>query len=247
MNEKKVRLQVLLAKLGLGSRRGVIRLIAGGAVQVNGQVTLEKGLRIDPQKDYIEINGKKIDCAVLYKKYYYIFHKPVGVTTTLSDIHADKSVADYLKNIGHRLFPVGRLDKNSSGLLLLTNDGELAFRLLHPKFGIQKKYLVTLNEMPAPEIIKKIQQGVQLEKNERTAPVEVEVILEKKGCCQMFLTLREGKKREIRRIFKKFGYQVSQLKRIQFGPLKLGNLAAGRFRELTTSEISELKRSVSLK
>ena len=136
------RLQVILARFGIASRRGVVVMIEDGKVQVNGKAVFEKGFRVDSAKDKITVEGQELSLQEAFKKVYYLFYKPKGVMTTMQDPHAPKTVADYFQEVSARLFPVGRLDRDTTGFLLMTNDGELAFRLTHPKFGVEKKYHV---------------------------------------------------------------------------------------------------------
>jgi len=246
MEAKKERLQVILARLGYGSRRNVVRLIEEGAVSINGKIIMEKGFRCDPEKDHLEVFGKPINLQSLsLHKRYFLLNKPCGVTTTVSDPFAQKTVLDFFREIPERIFPVGRLDKDTSGLLLLTNDGELAFRLTHPRFGVIKKYYLIISAEIDKELIKAIENGVEIGDG-HLARAKVEVISRRKGQSEILLTLQEGKKREIRLIFKKLHIGIKLLQRVQFGPLSLGNLKPGQWRELLPEEVNRLKKSVGL-
>jgi pseudouridine synthase len=240
-NPKGERLQVALARHGLASRRGVVELIESGKITVNGAVVREKGHRVQPG-DVLAVEGRELSLEESREKRTFLFYKPKGVMTTLQDPHAEKTVADYFQDISTRLFPVGRLDRDTTGLLLMTNDGDLAFRLTHPKFGVQKRYAVRVEGVVTPEKAQTIAKGVDLEEG-RTAPCYVKI--EDASAKETILTvvLHEGKKRQIRRVFDSIGHRVLQLERIQYGPLGLGNLRPGQKRELKPSEIQALERA----
>ena len=238
--QKGERLQVVLARLGIASRRGVVEIIEAGKVQVNGQVVWEKGLRVDPAKDKINVEGREFSTQLPPKKAYYIFYKPKGVMTTLQDPHAEKTVADFFQLVPERLFPVGRLDRDTTGVLLMTNDGELTFRLTHPKFGVDKKYHVKVQGVVTEDAAKKIEKGVELEEG-MTAPCVVRIDEKTKRETRLTVTMHEGKKRQIRRIFQKIGHRVLELERFQYGPLTLGDMKPGQKRTLTPQEIEALK------
>lgn len=239
------RLQVALARFGIASRRGVVSLIEEGKVLVNGKAVLEKGFRVDPVRDKITVDGKPL-AAGEQKKRYFIFNKPKGVMTTLQDPHAERIIADFFKDVPARLFPVGRLDRDTTGLIIMTNDGELAFRLMHPKFGVKKKYRARVEGIVTKEEIGLLEKGVMLEEG-KTAPCKIEI--EKAGRKDTLLSviLHEGKKRQIRRIFELIGHWVVELERLSYGPLSLGNLRPGEKRELTAQELRQLKDSAGLK
>ncbi len=240
-----LRLQVVLAQAGLASRRGVVDLITSGQITVNGQVVVEKGFRVNPETDQIAVNGSPIGNISDIQKVYYIFHKPKGVTTTMSDPHAEKPISEFFKDVTERIFPVGRLDLDTTGLILLTNDGEISFRLTHPKFGIEKKYQALLSDYLSDEDKAEIEKGVSLEEGE-TAPCKV--IIHERTPVQTNVTviLHEGKKRQIRRMFEMAGNRVLELHRFEYGPLGLGTLRPGQRCELTGKEIQSLKKAVGL-
>ncbi len=240
------RLQVVLARFGLASRRGVVSLIESGAVQVNGQVVLEKGFRVDASKDKVSVNGKELEIAVDTEKRYFIFYKPKGVMTTMQDPNAERVVADFFKDISARLFPVGRLDRDTTGLLLMTNDGELAFRLTHPKFGVLKKYRATMEGFLTDDEIAMIEKGIRLEEGP-TAPCKVQLERRVPRETTLVIVLGEGKKRQIRRIFEKVGHYVTDLERISYGPLSLGELRMGQKRELNFRELQSLRKAAGLR
>ena len=240
------RLQVTLARYGLASRRGVVTMIEEGRVKVNDVVVREKGFRVDSAKDAIVVDGQPLqpDAVSLHKE-YFIFNKPKGVMTTLQDPHADRTVADYFKDVQARLFPVGRLDRDTTGLLLMTNDGELTFRLTHPKFGVKKKYRAVVEGVVTKEEAQKLEKGVRLEDG-MTAPCQIEIQATGPNETVLFVTLHEGKKRQIRRIFEKIGHWVKALERLSYGPIVLGDLRQGIKRELTSREIHQLKSAAGL-
>lgn len=239
------RLQVVLARFGIASRRGVVSLIENGQVLVNGKPVLEKGFRVDLSKDKVSVEGRELPTDQSPEPTYYIFNKPKGVMTTLQDPHAERIVADYFQDVLVRLFPVGRLDRDTTGLLLMTNDGELAFRLTHPKFGVEKKYRVKVKGFVTDEDARKLEKGVDLEEGP-TAPCVVQVEARSKRETALMVILHEGKKRQIRRIFESVGHRVIELERFQYGPLLLGEMRLGQKRRLTASEVISLKIATGL-
>lgn len=237
-----IRLQVVLARYGLASRRGVVEMIDAGRVQVNGQVVREKGHRVDSEADTISVDGRELAKGHGLRKRWFLFYKPKGVMTTLQDPHAESTVGDFFGDVSERLFPVGRLDRDTTGLLLMTNDGELAFRLMHPRYGVPKRYRAEVAGAVPDATLKRLEKGVELEEGV-TAPCQIKV--EDRRAKQTILTiqLHEGKKRQIRRIFEKVGHRVETLHRFQYGPLTLGDLRPGERRELTDHELSDLERA----
>ncbi len=243
---KKERLQVVLAHFGIASRRGVVEMIEAGQVSVNGEAVKEKGFRVDPLHDKITVDGKLLETAAPQKKRYFIFNKPKGVMTTLQDPNAESTVADFFKDIPERIFPVGRLDRDTTGLLILTNDGELSFRLTHPKFGVAKHYRAVVRGIVTDEKIKYLEKGVELEEG-MTSPCKIKIEEKSPRQTVLLVTLHEGKKRQIRRIFQKVGHFVKDLNRISYGPLALGSLEEGRRRELTAREVKTLYEATGKK
>ena len=226
-----------MAAAGIAARRKCEALILEGLVSVNGETVRDLGRQVDPGKDKILYRGKPVSFEA---PVYFLLHKPAGYTTTVSDPHAEKTVLELVPSaLSHkvRLFPVGRLDKDSTGLLLLTNDGELANRLIHPRYGVGKRYEVTLDRPLEEKARAKLLRGVQLEEG----PARAERVEELSGR-KVRLTLREGKKREIRRMFDRVGYRVQELCRVEFGTLKLADLPSGQGRLLTPQEEAALKR-----
>jgi pseudouridine synthase len=239
------RLQKIIAHAGLASRREAEQWIIEGRVAVNGAVVRELGACADPVKDSIKVDGKRIKVAGA--PLYFAFHKPPGVVTSLADPQGRPDLTAFLKNAGRqRVYPVGRLDFNSTGLLLLTNDGELAQRLMHPRFGVTKLYHVKLSSCPDAEDLARLRQGIRLEDG-ITAPARVRVLQKLKKNAWVEIELHEGRKREVRRMFMALGYYVEKLVRMRFGAVSLGRLAPGAVRPLTASEVAQLKASVGLR
>ncbi len=237
---KQERLQKILAHAGVASRRHAETLIAEGKVKVNGQVVTTLGTKINPEKDRVTVEGRPIDLHP--QKIYIILNKPVGFLSTRKDPRGRRTVYDLLPEYNPtELHPVGRLDYDSEGLLLLTNDGELTYRLTHPSKKIDKGYVADV-EFPGglnPAIIKKLKEGVLLEDG-RTAPAKVRVLDRWDDGGRLHLTIHEGKYRQIRRMMQALGGQVKRLKRETLGPLSLKGLALGKYRKLTQQEIKEL-------
>lgn len=244
--DKTERLQVALARCGIASRRGVVTMIEEGRVKINDVVVREKGFRVDIAKDTIVVDEQPLQVnATSRHKEYFIFNKPKGVMTTLQDPNAERIVADYFRDVPARLFPVGRLDRDTTGLLLMTNDGQLTFRLTHPKFGVKKKYRAVVEGIVTKEEAQKLERGVRLEDG-MTAPCQIEIQATGAAETVLFVTLHEGKKRQIRRIFEKIGHWVKTLERLSYGPIALGDLRQGAKRELTVREIIQLKGAAGL-
>ena len=223
-----MRLQVFLSKAGVSSRRAARDTITSGKIRVNGRKVLEPSFKIDPEKDSVLLNNKKI---IPRKKIYILLHKPKGVTTTKKDLHAPKIVMDLLPREHRHLNPVGRLDKDTTGLILLTNDGDLINRLTHPRFEIEKVYIVKLDRGLNQQDASRLEKGVMLD-GKRTLPCRIK----SRNRTSLEMILREGRKRQIRRMFLKLGYKVMALKRIKEGELYLGSLPEGKWRFLTREE-----------
>lgn len=239
------RLQKILARAGLASRREAERWILEGRITVNGAVVRKLGSQADPAKDSIKVDGKRVKAAAA--PLYYAFHKPPGIITTLNDPEHRPDLTPFLARLGEkrRVFPVGRLDYNTTGLLLLTNDGELALRLTHPRFGVKKLYQVKLSACPTEEDLTRLRKGIRLDDG-MTAPARVRVIEKLKKNAWVEIEVHEGRKREVRRMFEALGYFVEKLIRIRVGPILLGALAPGDLRSLSQIEIQLLKRAVGL-
>lgn len=233
------RLQKILANAGVASRRKCEELIKEGKVAVNDVIVRELGAKADPERDVITVNGKPIKRE---QKLYLIFHKPKGVITTMSDPQGRTTVRDYLKGIKERVYPVGRLDYDTEGLLLLTNDGELANKLTHPKHHVPKTYLATVEKVPHGNDLEKLKRGIRLEDG-MTAPAEVEyhdVDADGKQAT-ISITIHEGRNRQVRRMFEAIGHPVIRLKRVSFGGIHLGGLQRGKYRKLTPEEVQLLR------
>lgn len=240
------RLQKILASSGIGSRRECEKLIEQGDVTVNGEVVTEQGLKFDPQKAAIKVHGKLLQDSPTYQ--YLILHKPPGVLTMVKpDPEGRQTLLNLFgRRMKSRVFPVGRLDFNSEGLLLLTNDGELAYRMTHPKFKLPKVYEVKVHGVPSKKILDILSQGVHLEDG-RTQPAKVRVLRTTGKNTWMKFTLYEGKKRQIRRMCEKVRLPVTKLRRVKIGPLGLRGLERGQFRFLSDEEIHQLKEAVKLR
>lgn len=237
-NNNLVRLQKYMAECGVASRRKCEELIQMGKVKVNGHIA-EIGCKINPKKDLVTVRGKKINKEE--KMYYIMLNKPRGYVTTVSDELGRKTVMDLI-NIDARVYPVGRLDKDSEGLLILTNDGSFANALTHPKHNYAKVYRVTVRPKITDEILETLRNGIEID-GRKTAPCDINVITEEEGRVVLEFILREGRNRQIRKMCEVVGLEVARLKRISIGPVKLGMLKAGQTRMLTDNEIKKLLRS----
>lgn len=235
------RLQRALARAGFGSRRACEELIVEGKVRVNGQVAV-LGDRVDPTADEVRVDGKRISVDPALR--YFALHKPAGVTTTLRDPHAGRDLRSFLPE-GGRVFPVGRLDRDTEGLLLLTNDGELAHRLAHPRHGVEKEYLAEVQGTPTARHVAQLTRGVRLDDGVARA-IDARPAGRSGGRGALRLVLAEGRKREVRRMLEAVGLPVRRLVRTRVGPVRLGRLPAGERRELTSEEVRALYRSAGL-
>lgn len=243
-----LRLNKAIAAAGLCSRRKADELIQAGVVCVNGQVVAEPGTRIDPAHDSISVHGKPLPSGEAEgerQQRYILLHKPIQVVSTVSDPQGRVTVLDLLPASlrAERVYPVGRLDYFSEGLLLLTNDGELTNRLTHPRYHLPKLYMVRLREIPTQDMLDRMRGGMTLRDGEALAPVEVERMPDKRA---LLLTLHQGINRQIRRMCGDFGLTILTLRRIRLGPLDLGNLPKGKCRPLRDDEVAALKRAVGL-
>lgn len=232
------RLQKLLAAAGVASRRACETLIAQGRVSLNGRVVREAGTRADAERDRIEVDGRAIRRAG--RRRHYLLHKPGGVVTTTADPHAERTVLDLVPS-RERLFPVGRLDAASEGLLLLTNDGELAQAMLHPSFEVPRTYRVNVRGVVSEATLRRVRSGIVL-RGRRTAKCKARLVEAQDGRCLLELTLIEGRRRQIREVMQQVGHPVLHLLRTGFGPLRLGNLKSGEWRAVTAGEHAALAR-----
>ena len=232
-----MRLQKLLASCGLGSRRGCEELIVQGRVQVDRQVVTELGTRVDPGSQEIRVDGAVVRPAA---RIYYVLNKPAGVLSTNMDPEGRLRVIDIIPT-EVRLFTVGRLDRMSEGLILVTNDGELANQLAHPRYGVTKTYRVQVAGSPTRATLEQVRTGVYLD----DGPAQVDALRVKRRLArstEMEMVLSEGRNREIRRVLARVGHKVLKLKRIALGPLRLGKLQPGEYRELTAAEVRSLRQ-----
>ncbi len=237
------RLQKVLAQAGVASRRRAEELILAGRVTVNGVVVSALGSKVQTG-DSVAVDGRPIHQAETL--HYYVLNKPVGVITSVHDPQGRPTVLNLMRGVPVRVFPVGRLDFATSGLLVLTNDGELAFRLTHPRFGVEKTYLAWVKG-PVPAIaIESLRRGVMLEDG-KTAPAQVRRLTVRGGLECLEITIHEGKTRQVRRMCAAVGFPVTRLQRIRFGPISLDEeLKPGTYRALTTAEVRALRRVVRL-
>lgn len=233
-----VRLQKMLADCGVASRRKSEELIAAGSVKVNGKIA-QIGDKVDPYKDKVFVNGKRVTAAAKPKHRYIMLHKPRGYITTMNDERGRRCVAELIKDIPERVYPVGRLDKDSEGMLLFTNDGEFANLITHPKKDIYKVYRVTVRPGITEEQIVTFETGMMLD-GRKTAPAEVRVVKKEEGRTVLEIVLREGRNRQIRRMCEMLGLEVARLKRVAIGQVKLGMLKQGDWRDLTADEVKKL-------
>ncbi len=238
-----VRLQKVLADAGIGSRRHAEELIGAGRVEVDGQTVRRFGARVDPEHQVIKVDGKRIPAKA--GLVYLAFNKPPKVLTAMSDDRGRKTVADYLGDRSERLFHIGRLDYDTEGLMLLTNDGELAHRLAHPSFEVAKTYLAEVTGPVPKDLGRRLATGVELDDGVATAD-RFRVIDRSGQRALVEITLHEGRKHIVRRMLAETGHPVSRLVRTDVGPIRLGNLKPGTSRKLTTREIGELYAAVGL-
>jgi len=238
----KVRLNKFLADAGVCARRKADRLIEEGRVRVNGSVA-RVGMLIDPQKDRVEVDGKPVKPV---KKRYLIFNKPCCVLTQLGrDPRGRKTLDEFLKNLPERVYPVGRLDYNTTGLLILTNDGELAQRILHPRYKLPKVYLALVEGRVHPKTLKEMKKGTELEDG-FAKPDAVRLVRYEGNDTLLEITFHEGRKHIVKRYLAKFGHRVKRLHRTRVGPIELGKLSPGKMREMTRAELNRLRAAVGL-
>jgi 23S rRNA pseudouridine2605 synthase len=232
-----VRLQKLLAAAGVGSRRACENLITAGRVEVDGQVVTELGTRVDPRRQVVHVDGVRVQLDE--SRVYLAFHKPRGVVSTMNDERGRTSLADYVGNRSERLFHVGRLDADTEGLLLLTNDGDLANRLQHPAYGVPKTYIAQIPGPVPRDLGRRLREGVELEDGLVTVD-SFRVVDSQPGKALVEVVLHEGRKHVVRRLLEAVGHPVESLARVQVGPIRLGDLKPGRTRRLTSDEVAKL-------
>lgn len=232
----KERLQKILSERGVASRRKAEELIISKKVKVNGHVA-SIGDKADAYLDNITVCGKKINGPS--EIHYILLNKPRGVVTTMNDEQGRKCVADLVKDIKERVYPIGRLDRDSEGMLLLTNDGEFAQAIMHPSSHVSKQYRVSIRPNATEDQLNRMRKGIVLD-NKKTSPAEVEILSEEEGRMVLSIVLHEGRNRQIRRMCESLGLEVIRLKRNSIGNVKLGGLPVGKWRDLTSKEVKSL-------
>ncbi len=258
------RLQKILAQAGVASRRAAEEIIAAGRVAVNGTVVKEMGVRADPSKDTITVDGRPLAVSTGAAKtggmIYLMLNKPRGVVSTAKDTHGRTTVLDLIGKIegeprragrpipspNARIYPVGRLDADTTGLLLLTNDGDLTFRLTHPRFGVEKEYRAVVRGRPPEQALQKLREGIEIE-GELTAPAVVDWLGTREGSTLLRVVIHEGRKRQVRLMLAAVGHPVVELQRVRFGPMTLGDLEVGKWRTLALHEVHALRKAVKLR
>lgn len=232
-----MRLQKYLAQCGVASRRSAEKMILDGLVQVNGQTIREMGVLVNPG-DVVAVNGDEVHPEE--EKHYLMYHKPIGEVATSSDPEGRPTVLDKFKEYPVRLFTVGRLDFDSEGLILLTNDGDLAQHMLHPSQEVDKVYLARVSNELTMDEVRRLREGVMVD-GRRTSPAKVRIIKKETFATVVLVSIHEGRNRQVRRMIAQVGHQVVMLRRVQFGPLQLGDLERGQWRHLTKEEVAKLK------
>jgi 23S rRNA pseudouridine2605 synthase len=234
------RLQKIIAEMGIASRRKAEELIEEGRVKVNGKIATI-GMKADPARDHIKVDGKLL--VTPEKKVYYIFYKPRGVVTSLSDPQGRPTVNDFLRGIKERVFPVGRLDFDSEGMLILTNDGDFAHAIMHPSKKIPKTYLVKVKGVLPEEEMDKLRKGIRLDRTV-SAPAIVKRLRKTEQNSWIEMTIYEGKKRQIRRMLERVGHPVMRLMRIRIDGIEMGDLKPGMLRRITLEEMNKIIREL---
>lgn len=233
-----MRLQKFLAACGVASRRKSEDIISNGRVKVNGDIITEMGFKIDPDNDKVLVDDKNI--TLENRKVYIILNKPKGYVTTANEQFDRKKVTD-LVDVPYRIFPVGRLDYNTEGLLILTNDGDLTFKLTHPKFKVEKVYIAQVKGIPTKDELRNFENGLKIE-DYITAPAKIKIIKKSKVDCTVEIKIREGKNRQVRKMCDSIGHPVVDLRREKMGRISLGSLEVGNWRYLTEREINYFKQ-----
>ncbi len=233
-----IRLSKYLSDAGVCARRKAEEAILRGQVKVNGQVVAVLGTKVDTEKDHVFFDGKRV--AYQQKYLYLLLHKPEGYVTTANDERGRPTVLELLKDVKARVFPVGRLDYNTSGLLLLTNDGDLAYRLTHPKHTVRKTYRARVKGVPSESALNSLRQGIQVE-DYITAPAKVTVKKKDVDATVLEIVIHEGRNRQVRKMCTAIGHEVMSLKRVATGKLELLDLPKGKYRHLTPAEVAYLK------
>ena len=234
-----MRLQKYLALSGVASRRNAEKMIADGRVAVNGTVITEMGVQVDELHDKVTVDGNL--CRLEEEKHYLAYNKPIGEVTTVTDPEGRATVMDKFRDYPVRLYPVGRLDYDSEGLILLTNDGDLMNNLLHPSREVEKQYLVKVSNHVTDEEIRRLRAGVQLDDGRMTSPADVHLVRYETFASVLLVSIHEGRNRQVRRMFSAIGHEVVSLKRVGFATIKLHDLPRGQWRRLTDVEVRKLK------
>jgi 23S rRNA pseudouridine2605 synthase len=229
------RLQKILAKAGIASRRNAEELIRQGKVTVDGKVVTEMGLRLDPEQHLVTCEGRPV--SLIEEKIYLLLNKPKGYVTTMRDPQGRPIVSSLLTGLKIRVFPVGRLDFDTEGALILTNDGDFAERILHPRFEIKRTYQARVQGHPARADLLQLEKGIELE-GKKTWPARLRVTGKDSTGTTIEITIHEGRKRQVRKMFAAIGHRVLALKRIAYGQLRLGDLASGQYRRLTAEDLA---------
>ncbi len=237
------RLQKFMAHAGIASRRKCEEIIAAGRVRVNGKIVTEMGTKVNPRRDKVSVDGEPIKIPS-QKKVYIMLNKPRGYLSDFPDPHGRATVQD-LVDLPTRLYPVGRLDLDSEGLLLLTNDGKLAYRLTHPRYEHEKEYKVCVQGNPNRDVLQRWRAGVDLD-GQKTARAEVDFVRREGNNTWLRIVLHEGRKRQIRRVADLFGHPIQRIMRVRIDTLRLTNLEKGKWRRLTKREVYELRKNAGL-
>ena len=232
------RLQRFLARAGVASRRKSEELVVAGRVKVNGKTTTELGMKIFPERDVVTVDDVTIKPE---KALYLLFHKPKNCVCTSRDEHGRRTVLDFLSGIAQRIYTVGRLDYDAEGLLVLTNDGEFAQRVIHPRYGIARKYEVTVKGYFTPEAAESLRKGVTLD-GKRIRPVSLCVVSRGKQSSRLAIEICQGINQQIKRMLQQVGYHVTAIRRTRIGTVELGGLQPGKFRRMTLSEKQSIER-----
>lgn len=232
-----------LASAGIASRRKAVEIISAGRVEVNGATITEPGFRVG-HDDEVLVDGKPIESS---RRFYLALNKPKGYITTMDDPFGRRTVLDLIPKLSAQVKPVGRLDKDTEGLLLLTNDGQLAQRLTHPRYSVEKEYVVTVDGIPDAKKFDNLRKGIWIPGG-KTSPSEIDGIFadEKRNRCRFHLTIHEGRKRQVREMCRAIGHHVKELKRVRIGPLGLAGLPKGEVRMLSADEIERIRMAVGL-
>ena len=233
-----MRLQKYLAQCGVSSRRSAEKMISDGRVSVNGVIITGMGFQVDENSAQVQVDGRTVRPET--EKHYLAYNKPVGEVTTVYDPEGRTTVMDHFRDYPVRLFPVGRLDYDSEGLLLLTNDGDMMNHMLHPSSNITKAYLTRVSNFVTDEEIRILRSGVMVD-GKMTSSAQVRLIRHETLFTDLLISIHEGRNRQVRKMIEAVGHQVVHLKRVRFGPVELGSLPSGMWRKLTEEEIARLK------